>query len=127
VFAKAAATLDLLSGGRIEAHAVIDRAAREPGRDPREIRRIYNPPGAFTAAARATATRRSSVRPTTGRRSRRTSRRTSAAAPSSPPRRPIPTRHGPSSKRSPRENLLAHLEYEEQGVEATVRRVRELP
>jgi alkanesulfonate monooxygenase SsuD/methylene tetrahydromethanopterin reductase-like flavin-dependent oxidoreductase (luciferase family) len=34
-----------------EAQTVIDRAAREAGRDPGEIRRIYNVPGAFTAAA----------------------------------------------------------------------------
>jgi alkanesulfonate monooxygenase SsuD/methylene tetrahydromethanopterin reductase-like flavin-dependent oxidoreductase (luciferase family) len=38
-----------------EAQAVIDRAAREAGRDPGEIRRIYNTPGAFTAAAPAPA------------------------------------------------------------------------
>jgi alkanesulfonate monooxygenase SsuD/methylene tetrahydromethanopterin reductase-like flavin-dependent oxidoreductase (luciferase family) len=54
-----------------ESQALIDRAAREAGRDPREIRRIYNVPGAFTGTAparrRATPTRRSSVRPTTGR------------------------------------------------------------
>jgi alkanesulfonate monooxygenase SsuD/methylene tetrahydromethanopterin reductase-like flavin-dependent oxidoreductase (luciferase family) len=34
-----------------EAQVVIDRAAREAGRDPSEIRRIYNVPGAFAAAA----------------------------------------------------------------------------
>ena len=38
-----------------EAQARIDRAASEAGRDPGEIRRIYNMPGAFTAAARAPA------------------------------------------------------------------------
>jgi alkanesulfonate monooxygenase SsuD/methylene tetrahydromethanopterin reductase-like flavin-dependent oxidoreductase (luciferase family) len=38
-----------------EAQAVIDRAARKAGRDPSEIRRIYNVPGAFTAAAPAPA------------------------------------------------------------------------
>ncbi len=38
-----------------ESQAVIDRAAREAGRDPREIRRIYNIPGAFTPAADAPA------------------------------------------------------------------------
>jgi len=38
-----------------EAQTIIDRAAREAGRDPREIRRIYNLPGAFTAAAPAPA------------------------------------------------------------------------
>ena len=38
-----------------EAQTVIDRAAREAGRDPSEIRRIYNMPGAFTAAAPAPA------------------------------------------------------------------------
>ena len=37
------------------AQTVIDRAAREAGRDPGEIRRIYNMPGAFTAAAPAPA------------------------------------------------------------------------
>jgi alkanesulfonate monooxygenase SsuD/methylene tetrahydromethanopterin reductase-like flavin-dependent oxidoreductase (luciferase family) len=34
-----------------EAQVVIDRAAREAGRDPSEIRRIYNLSGAFTASA----------------------------------------------------------------------------
>jgi alkanesulfonate monooxygenase SsuD/methylene tetrahydromethanopterin reductase-like flavin-dependent oxidoreductase (luciferase family) len=34
-----------------EAQAAIDRAAREAGRDPSEIRRIYNVPGAFVATA----------------------------------------------------------------------------
>jgi alkanesulfonate monooxygenase SsuD/methylene tetrahydromethanopterin reductase-like flavin-dependent oxidoreductase (luciferase family) len=38
-----------------EAQVVIDRAAREAGRDPREIRRIYNVPGEFTATAPAPA------------------------------------------------------------------------
>jgi alkanesulfonate monooxygenase SsuD/methylene tetrahydromethanopterin reductase-like flavin-dependent oxidoreductase (luciferase family) len=38
-----------------EAQTVIDRAAGEAGRDPRDIRRIYNLPGAFTAAAPAPA------------------------------------------------------------------------
>ncbi len=38
-----------------EAQARIDRAASEAGRDPDEIRRIYNMPGAFTAVARAPA------------------------------------------------------------------------
>lgn len=38
-----------------EAHDVIDRAARGAGRDPREIRRIYNVPGAFTTSAAAPA------------------------------------------------------------------------
>ena len=38
-----------------EAQAVIDRAAREAGRDPREIRRIYNVPGTFPANAPAPA------------------------------------------------------------------------
>jgi alkanesulfonate monooxygenase SsuD/methylene tetrahydromethanopterin reductase-like flavin-dependent oxidoreductase (luciferase family) len=56
-----------------ESQTVIDRAAREAGRGPGEIRRIYNVPGAFTRRRRprppATATRRSSDRPTTGRRS----------------------------------------------------------
>ena len=33
----------------LEAQALIDRAAREAGRDPSEIRRIYNMSGAFTA------------------------------------------------------------------------------
>lgn len=33
-----------------QGNLVIDRAAREAGRDPREIRRIYNIPGAFTSA-----------------------------------------------------------------------------
>jgi alkanesulfonate monooxygenase SsuD/methylene tetrahydromethanopterin reductase-like flavin-dependent oxidoreductase (luciferase family) len=39
-----------------EAQAIIDRAAREAGRDPRDVRRIYNMSGAFTAAAPAPAT-----------------------------------------------------------------------
>ena len=34
-----------------EAQTAIDHAAREAGRDPGEIRRIYNMPGAFTASA----------------------------------------------------------------------------
>jgi alkanesulfonate monooxygenase SsuD/methylene tetrahydromethanopterin reductase-like flavin-dependent oxidoreductase (luciferase family) len=38
-----------------EAHGVIDAAARAAGRDPREIRRIYNVPGAFTSRAPAPA------------------------------------------------------------------------
>ena len=38
-----------------EAQAIIDRAAREAGRDPRDVRRIYNMSGAFTAAAPAPA------------------------------------------------------------------------
>ena len=38
-----------------ESQALIDRAAREAGRDPGEIRRIYNIPGAFTQAAPAPA------------------------------------------------------------------------
>jgi alkanesulfonate monooxygenase SsuD/methylene tetrahydromethanopterin reductase-like flavin-dependent oxidoreductase (luciferase family) len=38
-----------------EAQTIIDRAAREAGRDPGDIRRIYNVPGAFTAAAPAPA------------------------------------------------------------------------
>jgi alkanesulfonate monooxygenase SsuD/methylene tetrahydromethanopterin reductase-like flavin-dependent oxidoreductase (luciferase family) len=35
----------------VNAQAIIDRAAREAGRDPAEIRRIYNVPGLFAAAA----------------------------------------------------------------------------
>jgi alkanesulfonate monooxygenase SsuD/methylene tetrahydromethanopterin reductase-like flavin-dependent oxidoreductase (luciferase family) len=38
-----------------ESQTVIDRAAREAGRDPGEIRRIYNMSGAFTATAPAPA------------------------------------------------------------------------
>jgi alkanesulfonate monooxygenase SsuD/methylene tetrahydromethanopterin reductase-like flavin-dependent oxidoreductase (luciferase family) len=38
-----------------EAQVLIDRAAREAGRDPGEIRRIYNMSGGFTAAAPAPA------------------------------------------------------------------------
>jgi alkanesulfonate monooxygenase SsuD/methylene tetrahydromethanopterin reductase-like flavin-dependent oxidoreductase (luciferase family) len=38
-----------------EAQAVIDRAARQAGRDPSDIRRIYNVPGAFGAAPPAPA------------------------------------------------------------------------
>jgi alkanesulfonate monooxygenase SsuD/methylene tetrahydromethanopterin reductase-like flavin-dependent oxidoreductase (luciferase family) len=38
-----------------EAQTVINGAAREAGRDPGEIRRIYNMPGAFTGAAPAPA------------------------------------------------------------------------
>jgi alkanesulfonate monooxygenase SsuD/methylene tetrahydromethanopterin reductase-like flavin-dependent oxidoreductase (luciferase family) len=37
------------------AQTIIDRAARRAGRDPGEIRRIYNTPGAFAAAAPAPA------------------------------------------------------------------------
>ncbi len=39
----------------VEPLAIIDRAAREAGRDPREIRRISIVPGAFTPAAPAPA------------------------------------------------------------------------
>ena len=39
-----------------QANLVIDRAAREAGRDPREIRRIYNVPGSFTRTRQAAAT-----------------------------------------------------------------------
>jgi alkanesulfonate monooxygenase SsuD/methylene tetrahydromethanopterin reductase-like flavin-dependent oxidoreductase (luciferase family) len=38
-----------------ESNAVIDSSAREAGRGPRDIRRIYNVPGEFTAAAPAPA------------------------------------------------------------------------
>ena len=38
-----------------EAQTLIDQAARQAGREPGEIRRIYNVPGAFTAEARAPA------------------------------------------------------------------------
>ena len=38
-----------------EAQSIIDGAARRAGRDPSEIRRVYNVPGAFTAAAPAPA------------------------------------------------------------------------
>jgi alkanesulfonate monooxygenase SsuD/methylene tetrahydromethanopterin reductase-like flavin-dependent oxidoreductase (luciferase family) len=38
-----------------EAMAVIDRAARSVGRDPADVRRIYNTPGAFTRTASAPA------------------------------------------------------------------------
>jgi alkanesulfonate monooxygenase SsuD/methylene tetrahydromethanopterin reductase-like flavin-dependent oxidoreductase (luciferase family) len=38
-----------------EAHAVIDAAAIEAGRDPGQIRRLYNVPGEFTATAPAPA------------------------------------------------------------------------
>jgi alkanesulfonate monooxygenase SsuD/methylene tetrahydromethanopterin reductase-like flavin-dependent oxidoreductase (luciferase family) len=38
-----------------EAQTVIDRAAREAGREPGDIRRIYNTPGAFAATAPAPA------------------------------------------------------------------------
>jgi alkanesulfonate monooxygenase SsuD/methylene tetrahydromethanopterin reductase-like flavin-dependent oxidoreductase (luciferase family) len=38
-----------------DAQTLIDQAAREAGREPGEIRRIYNMPGAFTAAADAPA------------------------------------------------------------------------
>src|SRR5712692_10194535 len=38
-----------------QGNLAIDRAAREAGRDPREIRRIYNIPGAFTRTAEAVA------------------------------------------------------------------------
>jgi alkanesulfonate monooxygenase SsuD/methylene tetrahydromethanopterin reductase-like flavin-dependent oxidoreductase (luciferase family) len=36
-----------------QSQGVIDRAAVDAGRNPREIRRIYNVPGAFTADASA--------------------------------------------------------------------------
>jgi alkanesulfonate monooxygenase SsuD/methylene tetrahydromethanopterin reductase-like flavin-dependent oxidoreductase (luciferase family) len=39
-----------------EANIAIDRAARGAGRDPRQIRRIFNIPGAFTSAAPSAAT-----------------------------------------------------------------------
>jgi alkanesulfonate monooxygenase SsuD/methylene tetrahydromethanopterin reductase-like flavin-dependent oxidoreductase (luciferase family) len=39
-----------------EGNLAIDRAAREAGRDPREIRRIYNIPGAITGTAQGPAT-----------------------------------------------------------------------
>ena len=39
-----------------QGNIVIDRAAREARRDPREIRRIYNVPGAFTSAPQNPAT-----------------------------------------------------------------------
>ena len=39
-----------------EAQTLIDQAAREAGRDPGEIRRIYNLPGSFPAAVPAPAT-----------------------------------------------------------------------
>ncbi len=39
-----------------QANLVIDRAAREAGREPREIRRIYNVPGSFTTTKQAPAT-----------------------------------------------------------------------
>jgi len=39
-----------------QANLVIDSAAREAGRDPREIRRIFLVPGAFTSASQAPAT-----------------------------------------------------------------------
>jgi alkanesulfonate monooxygenase SsuD/methylene tetrahydromethanopterin reductase-like flavin-dependent oxidoreductase (luciferase family) len=38
-----------------DSQAIVDRAAREAGRDPAEIRRIYAMPGAFTAVAPAPA------------------------------------------------------------------------
>jgi alkanesulfonate monooxygenase SsuD/methylene tetrahydromethanopterin reductase-like flavin-dependent oxidoreductase (luciferase family) len=38
-----------------EGNRAIDRAAREAGRDPREIRRIYNVQGAFTSATQGSA------------------------------------------------------------------------
>src|SRR5437899_1376842 len=37
-------------GEAAQGNLAIDRAAREAGRDPREIRRIYNVPGAFASA-----------------------------------------------------------------------------
>jgi alkanesulfonate monooxygenase SsuD/methylene tetrahydromethanopterin reductase-like flavin-dependent oxidoreductase (luciferase family) len=39
-----------------QGNLAIDRAAREAGRDPRDIRRLYNIPGAFTSTATAAAT-----------------------------------------------------------------------
>jgi alkanesulfonate monooxygenase SsuD/methylene tetrahydromethanopterin reductase-like flavin-dependent oxidoreductase (luciferase family) len=38
-----------------QGNLAIDRAAREAGRDPRDIRRLYNIPGAFTSSAEAAA------------------------------------------------------------------------
>ena len=76
-----------------EAQTTVDRAAREAGRDPSGIRRIYNVPARSPRRRRrrrATPTRRSSVRPTIGRRSSRTSRWTSGSARSSSSRRPKP-------------------------------------
>jgi alkanesulfonate monooxygenase SsuD/methylene tetrahydromethanopterin reductase-like flavin-dependent oxidoreductase (luciferase family) len=43
-------------GEAAEGNLAIDGAAREAGRDPREIRRIYNIPGAFTTMTQARAT-----------------------------------------------------------------------
>jgi alkanesulfonate monooxygenase SsuD/methylene tetrahydromethanopterin reductase-like flavin-dependent oxidoreductase (luciferase family) len=39
-----------------QGNLAIDRAARDAGRDPREIRRIYNIPGSFTSTAETPAT-----------------------------------------------------------------------
>ena len=56
-----------------QGNLAIDRAAREAGRDPREIRRIYNVPGAFTSTTPGACRRhrpgRSSAHPSTGPRS----------------------------------------------------------
>jgi alkanesulfonate monooxygenase SsuD/methylene tetrahydromethanopterin reductase-like flavin-dependent oxidoreductase (luciferase family) len=43
-------------GEAAQGNVAIDRAAREVGRDPRKIRRIYNIPGAITETAQAPAT-----------------------------------------------------------------------
>ena len=51
----AAPLMNYMPPAAAEAQTLIDRAAREAGRDPGEIRRIYNMPGAFTAAASAPA------------------------------------------------------------------------
>jgi alkanesulfonate monooxygenase SsuD/methylene tetrahydromethanopterin reductase-like flavin-dependent oxidoreductase (luciferase family) len=42
-------------GEAAQANLAIDRAAREAGRDPREIRRIYNVQGAFTSTTQGPA------------------------------------------------------------------------
>src|SRR2546422_10468892 len=43
-------------GEAAQGNVAIDEAARNAGRDPREIRRLYNIPGAFTRTAEAVAT-----------------------------------------------------------------------
>jgi alkanesulfonate monooxygenase SsuD/methylene tetrahydromethanopterin reductase-like flavin-dependent oxidoreductase (luciferase family) len=43
-------------GEAVQGNLAIDRAASEAGRDPREIRRIYNIPGAFTTTTQSPAT-----------------------------------------------------------------------
>ena len=89
-----------------QGNLAIDRAAREAGRDPREIRRIFHVPVRFASTSQApatpTPTSRSSAHPTTGSKFSRTSRSTSGSVRSCSSPCPTPTRSPPSSRTSPR-------------------------